>query len=122
VKPFALEELRARVQALVRRPLEEASPVLEVGALRIDTATWVARAGDRILALTPKEYLLLELLLRRRGHVLSRATIFDRLYDSDSDASDRVIEALLSTLRAKLAHAGIDHLVDTRRGFGYVVA
>lgn len=122
VKPFALEELRARVQALARRPLEDASPVLEVGTLRIDTATRVARAGDRTLALTPKEYLLLELLVRRRGHVLSRAAIFDRLYDSDSDASDRVIEALLSTLRAKLAHAGIDHLVETRRGFGYVVA
>ena len=121
VKPFAFAEVRARIQALGRRPLEEASPVLEVRELSIDTATKVARVRATPLALTPKEYGLLELLVRRRGHVLSRAVIFEQLYDSTSDASDSVIEALLCTLRSKLAHAGSEHLIETRRGFGYLV-
>jgi two-component system response regulator QseB len=121
VKPFAFEEVRARIQALGRRPAHEASPVLEAGALRIDTATLLAKVEGNVLPLTPKEYALLELLVRRRGHVLSRATIFEQLYESDSDASDSVIEALMSTLRSKLARAGINQLIQTRRGFGYVV-
>jgi len=72
--------------------------------------------------LQPKEYALLELLLHRRGHVLSRAAIFGQIYESDSNASDTVIEVLMSTLRAKLARAGLPDLIQTRRGFGYVVA
>jgi two-component system copper resistance phosphate regulon response regulator CusR len=122
VKPFAFEEVRARIQALGRRPVHEASPVLEAGALRIDTATRLVKADGKVLPLTPKEYALLELLVRRRGHVLSRAAIFEQLYESDSDASDSVIEALMSTLRSKLARAGISQLIETRRGFGYVIA
>jgi len=121
VKPFAFSEVRARIQALGRRPLDRASPVLEVMDVRIDTAMKVAKASGRLLALTPKEYGLLELLVRRRGHVLSRAVIFEQLYDSDSDASDSVIEALLCTLRGKLARAGVEQLIETRRGFGYVI-
>jgi two-component system copper resistance phosphate regulon response regulator CusR len=121
VKPFAFEEVRARIQALARRPAEGASPVLQIGGLHIDTATRMARVEGTTLALTPKEYALLELLVRRRGHVLSRTAIFEQLYRSDSEASDSVIEALLSTLRGKLARAGLDHLIETRRGFGYVI-
>jgi DNA-binding response OmpR family regulator len=80
------------------------------------------RVGDTALSLTPKEYALLELLVRRKGHVLSRATIFEQLYESDSTASDTVIEVLMSTLRAKLASAGLPDLIETRRGFGYVIS
>jgi two-component system copper resistance phosphate regulon response regulator CusR len=121
VKPFAFEEVRARIQALARRPVDEASPVFEVGDLHIDTATRVAAIKGASLPLTPKEYALLELLVRRRGHILSRTAIFGQLYQSDSDASDSVIEALLSTLRGKLARAGLPGLIETRRGFGYVI-
>lgn len=122
VKPFAFDEVLARIRALARRRAEAASPVLQHGALQVDTATRLARVGDAVLPLTPKEYSLLELLLRRRGHVLSRPLIFENLYESDSSASDTVIEVLLSTLRAKLARAGLPELIETRRGFGYVVA
>ena len=122
VKPFAFEELVARLQALGRRSTGDASPEIECGKLRLDTASRVARVDGAALALTPKEYALLELLLRRRAHVLSRAAIFEQLYDSDSSASDTVIEVLMSTLRAKLARAGLAELIETRRGFGYVVA
>ena len=122
VKPFAFEELLARLLALGRRNFEQASPEVSCGRLHLDTATQLARAGDTVLTLTPKEYALLELLVRRKGHVLSRAAIFAQLYESDSVASDTVIEVLMSTLRAKLARAGLPELIETRRGFGYVVA
>ncbi len=122
VKPFAFEELLARLLALGRRNFEQASPVVSCGRLHLDTATQLARVGESVVALTPKEYALLELLVRRKGHVLSRAAVFNQLYESDSNASDTVIEVLMSTLRAKLARAGLPDLIETRRGFGYVVA
>jgi two-component system copper resistance phosphate regulon response regulator CusR len=122
VKPFAFEELLARLLALGRRSLAGASPEITCGVLVMDTATQLARVGDSALSLTPKEYALLELLVRRKGHVLSRPHIFEQLYESDSDVSDAVIEVLMSTLRAKLSRVGLHDLIETRRGFGYVVA
>jgi DNA-binding response OmpR family regulator len=121
VKPFAFDEVRARIQALARRHADDASPLLSLGPMSIDTSAKLARVDGAVLPLTPKEYALLELLVHRRGHVLSRPAIFEQLYASDSDASDKVIEALMSTLRAKLAHAGLPDVIETRRGFGYVV-
>ena len=90
-------------------------------ALELDPAARLARVAGVPLALTPKEYLLLEALLRYRGQVLTRTALFERLYDSRSEASDKVIEVLVSTLRAKLARAGLTDCVETRRGFGYVI-
>jgi two-component system copper resistance phosphate regulon response regulator CusR len=121
VKPFALDEVVARINALSRRRADAASPLLQHGRLEVDTPSRLVRVDDVVLPLTPKEYSLLELLLRRKGHVLSRQVIFEHLYESDSSASDTVIEVLLSTLRAKLARAGVSNLVETRRGFGYVI-
>ncbi len=122
VKPFAFDELLARLHALGRRSMAEASPELRCGRLVVDTARQLARVDDAVVTLTPKEYALLELLVRRQGHVMSRGVIFEQIYESDSTASDTVIEVLMSTLRAKLAHAGLPDLIETRRGFGYVVA
>lgn len=119
VKPFELDELLARIRALARRPQEGGSALLEWHALQVDTHARRARWQGCDLQLSPKEYALLELLLRQRGRVLSRAAIFDRLYDSSSDASDKVVEVILSTLRSKLAKAGADDPIQTRRGFGY---
>jgi DNA-binding response OmpR family regulator len=121
VKPFALDEVVARINALSRRRADSASPMLQHGRLEMDTASRLARVDGVVLTLTPKEYSLLELLLRRRSHVLSRQAIFEHLYESNSSASDTVIEVLLSTMRAKLTRAGVSNLVETRRGFGYVV-
>jgi DNA-binding response OmpR family regulator len=122
VKPFAFQELLARILALSRRRFDDTSVVIAHGRLQLDTAARLARVDDTALTLTPKEYALLELLVRRKGHVLSRATIFGQLYESDSTAYDTVIEALMSTLRAKLVRASLQDLIETRRGFGYVVA
>ncbi|WP_049622516.1 response regulator transcription factor [Frateuria defendens] len=121
VKPFAYDELLARLHALARRsggvPL-----VLAAGRLEVDPRARLARVDGVVLPLSPKEYVLLETLMSRRGRVLSRAALFESLYDARSEASDKVIEVLVSTLRGKLAQAGVRDLIETRRGFGYVVA
>ena len=90
-------------------------------ALQVDPHARRARWQGIDLQLSPKEYALLELLLRQRGKVLSRAAIFDRLYDSASEASDKVVEVIVSTLRGKLAKAGAPDPIHTRRGFGYAI-
>ena len=121
VKPFALDELQARVRALARRARDGGDTVLELDGLQVETGARRARWRGVDLQLSPKEYALLELLLRERGKVLSRPAIFDRLYDSASESSDKVVEVILSTLRGKLARAGAPDPIHTRRGFGYVI-
>lgn len=122
VKPFAFDELLARLRALKRRPLDRAKPLLRHAGIEIDPSARSVRSGDTRLDLTPKEFALLELLLRERGRVLSRSQIFERLYDGASETSDKAVEVILSTLRAKLARCGASDLIETRRGFGYVIA
>jgi DNA-binding response OmpR family regulator len=121
VKPFELEEFLARLRALTRRPALRTTPVLRHGGLEVDPRSRTARWKGADLDLTPKEYGLLELLLRRRGTTLSRTQIFEQLYDSQSDSSDKVVEVILSTLRTKLAEHELKDLIVTRRGFGYVI-
>jgi DNA-binding response OmpR family regulator len=121
VKPFAFQELTSRLHALMRRQLDPGPPGLEYEGLHVDPRTRMATMQGQPLALTPKEYALLETLLRNRGQVLTRERVFEQLYDSRSESSDKVIEVLVSTLRAKLAAAGKPDLITTRRGFGYLV-
>ena len=116
------DELRARVLALGRRAHEEAAPLIEFKGLEIDTSRRLARASGGLIALTPKEYALLETLVRNPGRLFSRAQLFESIYASDSASSDKVIEVLISNLRAKLARAELPELIQTRRGFGYVAA
>jgi DNA-binding response OmpR family regulator len=121
VKPFDLSELKARTLALLRRRYGETSGVVAHGELTLDTNARLASVRGAPLSLTPKEYALLETLLRHRGKSFTRTALFERLYDGLSDASDRVVEVIVSTLRTKLATAGIPTLIETRRGFGYRV-
>lgn len=122
VKPFAFDELLARLRALRRRPLEQAEPTLRHGDIELDPRTRGVHRGKTRIELTPKEFALFELLLRERGRVLSRSQIFERLYDGASETSDKAVEVIVSTLRAKLAQCGAEGLIETRRGFGYVIA
>ncbi|TAL87801.1 MAG: response regulator transcription factor [Rhodanobacter sp.] len=121
IKPFAYAELHARLHALARRG-ESGSTRLQWGSLTVDQRARVASVDGVALALSPKEYALLEILLVQRGSVLSRTVLFEKLYDARSEASSKVIEVIVSTLRTKLARAGLRDLIETRRGFGYVVA
>lgn len=121
VKPFAFDEVVARLHALARRPAEARAPVIEHGALRIDTRAQAVQVRGSELPLTSREFALLLLLVRHRGRIFSRAQIQDRISDSDNLASDRGIEVLVHGLRRKLEQAGIEDLIHNRRGSGYLI-
>ena len=121
VKPFAFEELLARLHALVRRPAETQADVLERAGVRLDPQAHRVTANGGVLQLTPREFALLELLLRHRGRVFARAEILERIAGSESEASDRSIEVVVFGLRRKLADAGCSNLIENRRGAGYLI-
>jgi two-component system response regulator MprA len=119
-KPFALEELRARIRALLRRSGAD-SEVLRFADLELDTAACRVRRGDRALDLTRTEYALLELFLRNPRRVLSRTLIFDSVWGYDFGTSSNALWVYVSYLRAKLEAGGEPRLVQTVRGLGYVL-
>ena len=121
VKPFAFEELLARLHALARRPAETHADVLEHAGVRLDPQAHRATAKGVALQLTPREFALLELLLRHRGRVFPRAEILERIAGSDTEASDRSIEVVVFGLRRKLDDAGCTGLIENRRGAGYLI-
>lgn len=121
VKPFAFDELLARLHALARRPEQAQTPVLEIGGLSIDPRAHRVFVGDRELTLTPREFALLTLLARNRGRPFSRGEILERTAGSDTRSSDRSVEVLVFGLRRKLAEVGMETLVETRRGAGYLI-
>jgi DNA-binding response OmpR family regulator len=121
VKPFALEELLARVQALARRSHGAKSPLVTVGDLHVDTSRRsVSRAG-RTIELTAREYALLEYLALRQGAVVSRAEIEAHIYDERAEPMSNVVDAAVYALRRKLDAPGAPPLIHTRRGMGYVL-
>jgi two-component system response regulator MprA len=123
VKPFALEELLARLRALLRRgPGEESSgSVLRYADLHLDQLAHEAHRGGRLLDLTRTEYLLLELLLMHPRQVLSRSTIFERVWGYDFGPSSNSLEVYVGYLRRKLEAEGEPRLIQTVRGVGYVL-
>ena len=121
VKPFSFDELVARLHALARRSKEAQAPQLTLGALALDPTARNVYVNGQALTLTPREFSLLELLLRHRGRTFSRSEILERLAGCESTASDRSVEVLVFGLRRKLEHAGMGELVQTRRGFGYLI-
>jgi DNA-binding response OmpR family regulator len=121
VKPFAFEELLARVRALVRRAYGTRNPVIEVGDLRLDTGQRrVWRRGQEV-ELRAMEYKLLEYLVRRAGDTVSRTEIWEHLYDFGSQAVSNVVDVYVAALRRKLDLPGEQSLIQTRRGLGYVL-
>jgi two-component system copper resistance phosphate regulon response regulator CusR len=120
-KPFAFEELLARVEALSRRPRALASPVLHVGDLEIDQATReVRRAGERI-DLTPKEYTVLEYLARHAGRVMSRTLITEYAWGYHFDPGTNIVDVVINHLRKKIDAKHARKLISTVRGVGYVL-
>jgi two-component system copper resistance phosphate regulon response regulator CusR len=121
VKPFAFDELVARIQALGRRRHGVTSPTIRLAALEIDTGRRAVRRGGQLLHLTPSEYALLELLAYQPGHVFSQEQLVEHLRRSDRDVGSNVIEVLVSGLRKKIHADGEPPILRTRRGFGYFV-
>jgi len=123
VKPFALEELLARVKALLRRrnPPDITREVLVFEDLELDTATRQAKRGNRLIDLSTTEYELLAMFLRNPRIVLTRAVLMDRIWGSDFEGGPNVLEVYLGHLRSKLEQHGEKRLIQTVRGAGYVL-
>jgi DNA-binding response OmpR family regulator len=122
VKPFDFDELCARLKALIRRNYGAKNPRLRLDAsVEIDTvAKQVWRDGDEV-HLTPSEFAVLEHLALRRGMVTSKDQLVEHLYHSDEDIGSNVVEVIVSNLRKKIHGDGLPPIVQTRRGFGYVI-
>ncbi len=121
VKPFALEELRARVRALLRRPVEVQQTVLTVGDLTLNTITCTASRAGQDLHLTSKEFALLEYLMRNTGRPLSKQTIISHVWDYDADILPNTVEVYIKYLRHKVDDPFKVKLIQTARGFGYKI-
>jgi DNA-binding response OmpR family regulator len=118
VKPFDFEELTARVQALGRRSVPALPPVLEYRGVVLDRARWLATRDGRPLVLSPKEFAVLEVLLRAQGAVVSAETLLERAWDVNADPFTSAVRITMSKLRAKL---GPPPMIETVSGVGYRV-
>jgi DNA-binding response OmpR family regulator len=121
VKPFALEELLARVRALARRAYCVKNPSIEVGDIRIETAAQRVWRGKEEVRLTPREYALLEYLAMRRGEAVSRTDIWEHVYEFNSEADSNVVDVYVGYLRRKLDRRGRPSVIQTLRGRGYSI-
>ncbi len=122
VKPFSFAELLARVQALIRRSASESEPTgLTVGDLSIDLLKREVRRGETVLELQPREFTLLEYLMRNAGRVVSKTMILEHVWEYDFDPQTNVVDVLVCRLRNKLDKGFDQKLLHTVRGVGYVL-
>jgi two-component system response regulator MprA len=121
VKPFAFDELLARIRAQFRRTRPQATETLRFADLVMDAGTREVKRGDRKLELTAKEYDLLEFFMRNPRQVLTRDMIFDRIWNYDFGGESNIIEVYVRYLRQKLEAAGEPRLIQTMRGVGYAL-
>jgi DNA-binding response OmpR family regulator len=121
VKPFAFDELLARIQALVRRSYGAKSPAIAIGDLSLDTARRVVMRAGHELPLKPREYSLLHFLAMRRGEVVSRTEIERHIYDELVEPMSNVVDSAICQLRKKIDIKGRPSLIQTRRGMGYLL-
>ncbi|MBI2830397.1 MAG: response regulator transcription factor [Chloroflexi bacterium] len=121
VKPFAFDELLARVRALLRRRQPQQGEVLRFSDLMLDTATHEVKRGNELIDLTAQEFNLLELFMRNPRQVLKRDLIYERIWGFDFGGESNVIEVYVRYLRAKLEAKGQPRLIHTVRGVGYVL-
>lgn len=121
VKPFALDELLARIEALCRRSYGAKQTRLTFGEIEIDTGTRTVQRAGVPIELAPREYALLEYLARREGEVVTRSEIEHHIYDDATDPLSNVVDSAICLLRKKVTPAGVEPLIHTRRGQGYVI-
>jgi two-component system OmpR family response regulator len=120
-KPFAFEELLARVEALLRRPRALASPQVRVADLELDQGTREVRRAGELIELTPKEFAVLEYLMRHAGRVMSRTLITEYAWGYHFDPGTNIVDVVINHLRKKIDAAHEKKLITTVRGVGYMV-
>ena len=117
VKPFDLDELFARIRAIIRRSAGQTLNVIEIGNVVINTASRQVTLSESPVALTAREYCLLEFLALHRGETVTRSTLYEHLFDEDDDSLSNLLDVHVSNLRKKLGA----EVVTTRRGHGYCI-
>ncbi len=122
IKPFAFAELLARVKALVRRKYDTKTNLIKVADLEVDLSTRIVRRAGRTIDLTGREYALLEYLAVNAGRVVSRADIWQHVYDFNASLESNVVDVFMRLLRRKIERPGLPLLLHTRRGQGYLLA
>lgn len=120
-KPFELEELLARVRALIRRGHQVKTPVIRVHDLELDTGARTAKRGGKSIYLTPREYALLEFLAYHQGKVVTRSMIWEHLYDEEDENTSNVVDVYIRYLRNKIDKGFNPPLILTRWGEGYML-
>ncbi len=120
-KPFAFEELLARIEALSRRPRALASPVLRVADLELDQGTREVRRAGTLVEVTPKEFAVLEYLMRHAGRVMSRTLITEYAWGYHFDPGTNIVDVVINHLRKKLDSTHAIKLISTVRGVGYMI-
>lgn len=122
VKPFAIDELLARLRSLLRRPTEVVNETLRVGDLSLNTRTFEVSRGNKSISLTQKEFSLLEYLLRNQNRIVTKESIMTHVWDYDADILPNTVEVYIGYLRAKVDRSfDAPPLIHTVRGFGYKV-
>jgi DNA-binding response OmpR family regulator len=122
VKPFAFPELLARVRALLRRPPLQSGTVLQIGDLRMDCAKHLVERNGRFIELSPREYAVLEYLMRHPGQVLSRTQIGEHVWNFDFYNESNVVDVYVGYLRRKIDKGNSHSLIHTVRGVGYRIS
>jgi two-component system OmpR family response regulator len=117
VKPFDVDEVLARLRALIRRSASEAQPRLEIGEVMIDTAARTVTLHGELVTLTAREYALLEYLAMHRGKLVTRTMLYEHLFDENDNTLSNLLDVHVSNLRKKLGH----EFITTRRGHGYSI-
>lgn len=120
-KPCVLRELEARVRALIRRKHQVKNPLITVADLVIDTSRRAVTRAGKGVALTPREYALLEFLAMKAGVLVTRQEIWENLYAMDTSSSSNVVDVYIGYLRKKLEWPGVEPLIHTRRGVGFIL-
>ena len=120
-KPFAFDELLARVQALIRRRYNARNPIIQIGNLQVNTSLKTVDRNGRNIPLAPREYMLLEFMAVRRGKLITRAEIEKHIYDERVNPMSNVVDSAVCNLRKKINLPGQPELIHTRRGLGYII-
>ena len=120
-KPFSFVEFRSRVHALIRRSHQETSPTLKIEDLEVDPLKHIVKRGEKTINLTPKEFAVLELLLRHRGEVVSRTMIIEHVWDYNFDGMSNVVDVFVVALRKKIDFGAKKKLIQTIHGVGYKI-
>jgi len=118
-KPFAFPELSARVRALLRRPVDTMTPILEMNDVKLDPAAHTVWRGAIVIPLTPREFSLLHYLMQHSGEVVKRTALLEHVWDANYDGLSNVVDVHVANLRRKLELPGSDGVIETVRGVGY---